>query len=74
MFVSVLETLCTDSDTPGPLLPRSLHDHDSPHNESGDQDHWFTSHPLVVSENTAGHLWKLEICFLSYDSQAFYQV
>ena len=21
MFVSVLETLCTDSDTPGPLLP-----------------------------------------------------
>ena len=74
MFVSVLETLCTVTPrvhcSPGhsmtmtpPIMRPVTRLTGSLHTPQ-----------TVVSENTARHLWTLEICFLSYDSQAFYQV
>lgn len=53
MFVSVLETLCTETVTPRVHCSPGHCDHDSPHNEPGDQAHWFTSHPL--------RLWSVRI-------------
>ena len=63
MFVSVLETRCRDSDTPGPLHPGPQCDHDYyPHNEPSDQAHWFTSHPsglwsVRIPQGTCGN-WR----------------